>query len=132
MTPPTEPTHPTHPTHQEKTHPANPPNQTEPADQADPADPADPADQTEQTDQTDPADPAEQKWRIDVDRAICAGTGACTVAAPEHFAMIHNRAQPIRTEISPDDAVIDAAESCPTEAIVVRDAASGRIVAPEE
>jgi ferredoxin len=51
----------------------------------------------------------------------------------EHCAMVYtglSRAQ--REEIEPDDAVLEAAQVCPVEAILVRENASGRLLAPAE
>lgn len=74
---------------------------------------------------------AADQWRIAVDRRTCVGSGMCAALAPEHFRLEENRSRPVRELADPDDRVIDAAESCPTEAITVRDA-GGRLVAPEE
>jgi ferredoxin len=71
------------------------------------------------------------RWRITVDRSVCVGSGMCTAIAPQHFRLDQNRSRPLREVAEPDQAVLDAAESCPTEAISVRDG-GGRLLAPEE
>lgn len=71
-------------------------------------------------------------WLIEVDRTVCLGTGTCAVIAAAHFALVDGRAQAIETTVSPHEEIIDAADSCPAEAIVVRSAADGRVLAPGE
>ncbi|GAA5078038.1 ferredoxin [Nocardia iowensis] len=75
---------------------------------------------------------AEQHWRIEVDRSTCLGSGMCTGLAPEHFTLIDGRSSPTAEIVTPDDLVIDAADSCPVEAILVRAVDTGEIVAPEQ
>ncbi|MEU4741462.1 ferredoxin [Actinosynnema sp. NPDC023658] len=70
------------------------------------------------------------EWKVEVDRGSCLGTGMCTSIAPEHFRLDGGTATPVRSDIDPDDAVIDAAESCPMEAILVR-SADGTVLAPQ-
>jgi ferredoxin len=70
-------------------------------------------------------------WRLEVDRDRCIGSGMCAGMAPDHFTLVDGVSVPSAGPVPPDDAVIDAAESCPVEAITVRDAADGRLVAPE-
>jgi ferredoxin len=50
----------------------------------------------------------------------------CVGIAPRHFRLDHDdRSHPVRAEIEPDQAVLDAAESCPMEAIAITDAQTG-------
>ncbi|MEU4444486.1 ferredoxin [Actinosynnema sp. NPDC050801] len=70
------------------------------------------------------------EWTIEVDRGMCLGTGMCTATAPEHFRLDGGTATPVKADVEPDDAVIDAAESCPMEAILVR-SADGSVLAPQ-
>lgn len=75
----------------------------------------------------------EQTWRVDVDRRACIGSGICVASAPGHFQLEEGRAVPsLGTAVEPDEVVLDAAESCPAEAIMVRDAASGMVLAPAD
>ena len=74
----------------------------------------------------------EQQWRVTVDRKTCIGSGVCIGTAAAHFSLVDERSQPAAELIDPDQAVVDAAESCPVEAILVRDAATGEVLAPEE
>jgi ferredoxin len=69
-------------------------------------------------------------WRVRVDGG-CIGSGSCAGVAPAHFALgDDNRSHPLASEVAPDEAVLDAAASCPVEAIRIVDAESGEIVEP--
>jgi ferredoxin len=59
------------------------------------------------------------------------GTGLCVGARPDRFVLDGNRSQPVQVEVEPDESLLDVAEACPTEAIVVH-AADGAQLAPEE
>jgi ferredoxin len=72
------------------------------------------------------------RWRVAVDRDTCIGSGICAASAPDHFTLEDDRSRPLAELVEPEDVVIDAAESCPVEAIVVTDAATGERLAPEE
>lgn len=69
-------------------------------------------------------------WRISVDPQRCLGSGSCAAAAPSHFSLVGDRATATGTLVAPDDAVIEAAELCPVEAIQVYDAVTGDQLAP--
>jgi ferredoxin len=71
-------------------------------------------------------------WQVEVDGRTCIGSGVCAGTAPEYFAVVDGVSRPLRPEIAPDETAIDAAESCPVEAITVRDRDSGRTLAPQE
>ncbi|NHD18465.1 MULTISPECIES: ferredoxin [Actinopolyspora] len=70
-------------------------------------------------------------WRIEVDGGTCIGSGMCSAIAEGYFELVDGVSQPVRAEVDPADDVVDAAESCPVEAITVREADSGRKLAPE-
>ena len=70
-------------------------------------------------------------WRVSVDPDNCIGSGICAGLAPKLFTLVDGVSEPVEPAIAPDPAAIDAAESCPVEAIAVRDAADGHLVAPE-
>ena len=64
-------------------------------------------------------------WKLSVDRA-CIGSGSCVGVAPRHFQLdADQRSHPIAVQVEPDDAVLDAAASCPIEAITVTDLETG-------
>lgn len=69
-------------------------------------------------------------WRVQVDPEVCIGSGICAGTAPEQFELVAGKARSRRETIGPDDRVLDAAQSCPVEAISVRDLAAGTDLAP--
>jgi ferredoxin len=76
------------------------------------------------------ADQDVRTWRVDVDRAACIGSGMCAGIAPGHFVLETGRSRPTHERVAPDDDVLDAAENCPVEAILVRNGLSGTVLAP--
>jgi ferredoxin len=69
-------------------------------------------------------------WHIDLDRDVCIGSAVCGGTAPAYFRLgDDNRSRPIHDDVEPDEIVLAAAESCPTEAITVRDS-DGKQLAP--
>jgi ferredoxin len=70
-------------------------------------------------------------WRLTVDADTCIGSGMCAGIAPELFTLSGGVSRPVPAPIAPDPVAVDAAESCPVEAIAVRDAADGHLIAPE-
>ena len=75
------------------------------------------------------------RWQISVDPEACIGSGACAATAPGHFRLDRidgrDQSRPLAEVVEPDDQVLGAALSCPTEAIMVSDQASGTVLAPE-
>jgi ferredoxin len=55
------------------------------------------------------------------------GSSGCVFAAPDHFTLDDGVALPIVELTGRDEAVYDAAVSCPTEAITIHDAAGTRL-----
>ena len=70
-------------------------------------------------------------WRIAVDPRRCIGSGICAGTAPGHFVLVDGLSLPLSELIEPAEAVTDAADSCPMEAITVRDPDDDRLIAPE-
>ncbi|MBE9374521.1 ferredoxin [Saccharopolyspora sp. HNM0983] len=70
-------------------------------------------------------------WLIEVDGQTCIGSGICAGTAPDDFELVDGVSHAKRTEVEQSEVVVDAAESCPVEAILVKDADNGEIVAPE-
>jgi ferredoxin len=69
-------------------------------------------------------------WQVTVSDE-CIASGSCLGIAPKRFALGDDgRSHPTSTPIEEDDAVLDAAASCPMEAISVRDAQSGEPIDP--
>jgi ferredoxin len=73
----------------------------------------------------------EARWRLQVDPDTCIGSGICAGIAPLHFTLVGGFAVASPGPVPPDDAAVDAAESCPVEAITVRDADDDRLIAPD-
>jgi len=53
------------------------------------------------------------QWRVSVS-SDCIGSGVCAGTAPKHFRLVGGYSEPIAVEVEPDEAVLGAAESCPT------------------
>jgi ferredoxin len=66
------------------------------------------------------------RWKVAVDKQLCIGSAMCVAIAPDKFTLdARQRSGPIAGEIDPDEAVRDAAASCPSEAISLTDADTG-------
>jgi ferredoxin len=74
---------------------------------------------------------ADTRWRITVDRGTCIGSAVCVGTLPNRFKLVDDKSVPVEAEIDPDDDVLGAAESCPMEAILVVNAATEEVLAPE-
>ena len=71
------------------------------------------------------------RWRITVDHDTCIGSAVCAGTLPNRFKIVADKSVPVESEIEPDEDVLGAAESCPMEAILVVDAGTGTVLAPE-
>jgi ferredoxin len=58
-------------------------------------------------------------YRIEIDRSLCSGFGACAELAPEVFDVDDSGTATARAGHSDDPAVLDAAAACPMAAITV-------------
>jgi ferredoxin len=75
----------------------------------------------------------EVKWHVEIDGDICIGSGGCVNRAPEAFELDMFRQSCVKHALmAPSDAVLDAAETCPVEAISIREEETGRLVFPPE
>jgi len=69
------------------------------------------------------------RWVVAVDKNTCIGSAMCVGIAPGRFELDERqRSGPVTAEIDPDEAVRDAAASCPMEAISLVDADTGEPV----
>jgi ferredoxin len=68
-----------------------------------------------------------RRWHVTVARGTCVGSAVCTGIAPGRFTLDEQqqRSRPAHALMDPDEAVLDAAASCPVEAISVVDADTG-------
>lgn len=71
-------------------------------------------------------------WSIEIDANTCIGSGMCAGVAPEHFDLVDGYSTALKDQVEPADEVVDAAESCPVEAILVKEVGTGEVIAPEE
>jgi ferredoxin len=58
-------------------------------------------------------------YKIVIDRALCSGFGACADLAPEIFDVDNGGLVSLRTGLSDDPMVLEAAASCPMGAIEI-------------
>jgi ferredoxin len=58
-------------------------------------------------------------YRIEIDRSLCSGFGACADLAPELFELDSGGTASARVGESDDSRVLDAAAACPMGAISV-------------
>lgn len=72
-----------------------------------------------------------ERWLLKVDHGVCVGSGMCVALAAAAFELSSGRqSSPKAAEVDPDDAVLDAAENCPVEAITITGAVTGAAVFP--
>lgn len=72
------------------------------------------------------------RWRLAVDPSRCIRSASCTQCAPEAFELRDGKtASPVRDIVDPRADILDAALSCPAEAISVTDTGTGATLAPE-
>jgi ferredoxin len=65
-------------------------------------------------------------WRVRVDTSLCISSGMCVSGAPSRFEFDPDQhSRPVSELIDEDEAVRDAAISCPVEAINITDAETG-------
>ncbi|MEW2292934.1 ferredoxin [Streptomyces sp. NPDC006743] len=76
--------------------------------------------------------PGEEAWRVQVDEKACMATGICAGVAPGRFQIRDGASHPTSPTTEPAPEVVDAAESCPMEAILVTHRDTGVRIAPEE
>jgi ferredoxin len=58
-------------------------------------------------------------YRIEIDRSLCSGFGACAELAPDAFELDSAGVAAARVGWSDDPTVFDAAAACPMAAITV-------------
>ncbi|MER6914298.1 ferredoxin [Streptomyces sp. NPDC000594] len=73
------------------------------------------------------------RWHIEVDRGVCIASGMCAGTAPDGFRLDEARqAHPSAADTDASEALLDAAENCPVEAITITLAGSGVPVFPPD
>jgi ferredoxin len=58
-------------------------------------------------------------YRVEIDRSLCSGFGACAELAPDVFEVDTGGTATVRRGETDDPAVLDAAAACPMAAIAV-------------
>jgi ferredoxin len=58
-------------------------------------------------------------YRIQIDRSLCSGFGVCAELAPDVITVGPDGLAELRTGLTNDPAVLEAASSCPMAAISV-------------
>ncbi len=73
------------------------------------------------------------RWRVEVDRSVCIGSGMCVNHAPQGFALDSARqSHPRSPETDANEPTLTAAEGCPVEAILITLSETGEPVFPPE
>ncbi|MFF9341775.1 MULTISPECIES: ferredoxin [unclassified Streptomyces] len=73
------------------------------------------------------------RWHVEVDRAVCIGSGMCVHHAPDGFRLDAARqSHPAAPEADAGERILAAAEGCPVEAILITLADGGESVYPPE
>jgi ferredoxin len=73
------------------------------------------------------------KYKIEVDRDLCVGDGACCNEAPQVFEMDDESiAVVLSTDGNTPEEILAAAQSCPVDAIILTNAETGEKVWPED
>ncbi|MFF0426827.1 ferredoxin [Streptomyces sp. NPDC004520] len=73
------------------------------------------------------------RWRVEVDRSVCIGSGMCVNHAPDGFRLDTARqSHPVAPEADAGERLLAAAEGCPVEAILITLADGGEPVYPPE
>ena len=73
------------------------------------------------------------KYKIEIDRELCIGDGACCGEAPSTFEMDdENIAIITNVDGHTDEEILQAAQVCPVDAIILTDKDTGKKAWPEE
>lgn len=75
--------------------------------------------QTENSKQgTEIKQPSSTQYRIEIKRDLCIGAASCVAVAPETFALDDENIAIVKNPAgNPDEAILMAAQACPTKAI---------------
>lgn len=72
------------------------------------------------------------KYKIEIDRELCIGDGACCGEAPNTFEMDdENIAVVTDSDGHTDEEIMQAAQVCPVDAIILTDKETGEKVWPQ-
>ena len=72
-----------------------------------------------------------RKLKIEIDRTLCIGAAVCTGVAPGVFEIDAEQKAVVKDPTAADEAtILEAAEGCPTKAIIVVDEETGEQLYP--
>lgn len=72
------------------------------------------------------------KYKIEIDRNLCIGDGACVGEAPDTFEMDTENIAVVKDAAGQTDAeILQAAQVCPVDAIILTDNQSGVRIWPK-
>ncbi len=72
------------------------------------------------------------KYKIEIDRNLCIGDGACVGEAPNTFEMDADNIAIIKDAAGhTDEEILQAAQVCPVDAIILTDAKTGEKIWPK-
>ncbi|MFF4346381.1 ferredoxin [Streptomyces sp. NPDC001530] len=73
------------------------------------------------------------RWQVEVDRSVCIGSAQCVHQAPGAFRLDSGmQSHPVEPETDANEKILEAAEGCPVEAIMITLLGSGEPVFPPE
>lgn len=73
------------------------------------------------------------RWHVEVDRSLCIGSAQCVNHAPRSFRLDPARqSRPVTPDMDAAELVLEAAETCPVEAITITLLGGGETVFPPE
>ncbi|MCX4914452.1 MULTISPECIES: ferredoxin [unclassified Streptomyces] len=73
------------------------------------------------------------RWQVEVDRSVCIGSAQCVHHAPDAFHLDTARqSHPTTPETDATEQILEAAEGCPVEAVMITLLGSGEPVFPPE
>ncbi|MCX5047818.1 MULTISPECIES: ferredoxin [unclassified Streptomyces] len=73
------------------------------------------------------------RWHVEVDRSVCIGSAQCVHRAAGAFRLDSAmQSHPVEPETDANERILEAAENCPVEAIVITLLGSGEPVFPPE
>lgn len=72
------------------------------------------------------------KYIVEVVKDLCIGAASCVAIAADTFQLDEeNKVYIVDSDWDEDDLILAAAQSCPTFAIIIKDAATGKQIFPE-
>ena len=68
-------------------------------------------------------------WTVEIDREACIGAGSCVAIAPQSFSLDDEAKAILLDSIDADlqETILNAAKSCPVDAIIIKDDKGNRV-----